>query len=127
MKTVIKTDKAPGGAGPYSQAIVANGFVFTSGQVALDPKTNTLVAGGIQDQTRQVLTNIKAVLEAAGSDLDHVVKTTVFLADIEDFKAMNEVYVTFFTSDRPARSAFQVGHLPLDALIEIETVALLKD
>ncbi|QPC82686.1 RidA family protein [Phototrophicus methaneseepsis] len=127
MKTVIRTEKAPGSAGPYSQAIIANGFIFTAGQVALDPATNTLVEGGIQEQTRQVLNNIKTVLEAAGSDLEHVVKATVFLADIGDFQAMNEVYTTFFPVDPPARSAFQVGHLPLDAMIEIETIALPKE
>lgn len=123
-KTVVRTDSAPAAAGPYSQAIVANGFVFCAGQVAYLAGTRTLADGGIQGQTRQVLNNIKAVLEAAGSSMDNVVKTTVFLSDINNFAAMNEVYATFFGSNPPARSTVQVV-LPLGALVEIEAVATL--
>jgi 2-iminobutanoate/2-iminopropanoate deaminase len=123
-KTVVRTDSAPAAAGPYSQAIVANGLVFCAGQVAYVPGTRTLADGGIQGQTRQALNNIKAVLEAAGSTMDNVVKTTVFLSDINNFAAMNEVYATFFGSNPPARSTVQVV-LPLGALIEIEAVATL--
>ncbi len=124
-KTVIHTDKAPGAVGPYSQAIVANGMVFTAGQVPLVPGTRSLVEGGIQEQTRQALQNVKAVLEAAGTSLDNVVKTTVFLSDMNNFAAMNEVYATFFPNNPPARSAVQVARLPLDAMVEIETIAVL--
>jgi 2-iminobutanoate/2-iminopropanoate deaminase len=123
-KTVVRTDSAPAAAGPYSQAIVANGLVFCAGQVAYLPGTRTLADGGIQGQTRQALNNIKAVLEAAGSSMDHVVKTTVFLSDINNFAAMNEVYATFFGSNPPARSTVQVI-LPLGALVEIEAIATL--
>jgi 2-iminobutanoate/2-iminopropanoate deaminase len=123
-KTVVRTDNAPAAAGPYSQAIVANGLVFCAGQVAYLPGTRTLADGGIQGQTRQALNNIKAVLEAAGSSMDNVVKTTVFLSDINNFAAMNEVYATFFGSNPPARSTVQVV-LPLGALIEIEAIATL--
>jgi len=123
-KSVVQTDKAPAAAGPYSQAIIANGFVFCAGQVAYLPGTRNLAEGGIQGQTRQALTNIKSVLEAAGSGMDKVVKTTVFLSDINNFAAMNEVYATFFGSQPPARSTVQVI-LPLGALIEIEAVATL--
>lgn len=123
-KTVIRTDNAPAAAGPYSQALVANGFVFAAGQVAFIPGTRTLAEGGIQGQTRQALNNIKAVLEAAGASMDKVVKTTVFLSDINNFAAMNEVYATFFDNNPPARSTVQVV-LPLGALIEIEAIAML--
>lgn len=123
-KSVIRTDNAPAAAGPYSQAIVANGFVFCAGQVAYLPGTRTLAEGGIQGQTRQALANIKAVLEAAGSSMEKVVKTTVFLSDINNFAAMNEVYAAFFGDQPPARSTVQVV-LPLGALIEIEAVAML--
>jgi 2-iminobutanoate/2-iminopropanoate deaminase len=126
-KTRVQTDKAPAAGGPYSQAIVANGFVFTAGQVATIPGTRNLVEGGVQEQTRQVLNNVKAILEAAGSSLNSVVKTTVFLQNVEDFQAMNEVYATFFTGDTPARSTVAVRDLPLKgALVEIETIALLE-
>ncbi len=121
-KTVVRTDDAPAASGPYSQAIVANGLVFCAGQVAYLPGTRTLADGGIQGQTRQALNNIKAVLEAAGSSMDNVVKTTVFLSDINNFAAMNDVYATFFGSNPPARSTVQVV-LPLGALIEIEAIA----
>lgn len=125
-KTIIHTESAPRAAGPYSQAVVANGFVFTAGQVPLDPATNQMVTGDIQALTRQVLNNIKAVLEAAGSDLSLVVKTTVFLKDMNDFSAMNAAYAEFFPLNPPARSTVQVAKLPLDAPVEIEVVALLK-
>lgn len=123
-KKVVSTDKAPGTAGPYSQAIIANGFIFTAGQLGTNPETQTFAEGGIQAQTEQALKNIKTVLEAAGSSLDKVVKVTVFLDNIEDFAAMNEVYVTFFPNDPPARSAFEVARLPLGGMVEIETIAL---
>jgi 2-iminobutanoate/2-iminopropanoate deaminase len=124
-KQVIQTSNAPSAVGPYSQAIIANGMVFTAGQVPLIPGTKTLVEGGIQEQTRQVLTNVKSILEASGTSLEKVVKTTVFLSDMNDFAAMNEVYATFFPQDPPARSTVQVARLPLDAKVEIETIALL--
>lgn len=112
---------------PYSPGIRAGNFVFSSGQIALDPATGKLVEGGVEAETRQALTNLKAVLEAAGSGLDEVVKVTVFLKDINDYGAVNEVYGTFFTQDPPARSAFQVGNLPIGALVEIEAIALVKE
>ena len=123
-KQTISTDKAPGAVGPYSQAIVANGMVFTAGQIPLIPGTKSLVEGDIQAQTRQVFANLTAVLEAAGTSLDKAVKTTVFLKDLNDFTAMNEIYATFFPSNPPARSTVQVAKLPMDALVEIEVVAL---
>ena len=122
----VQTENAPAAVGPYSQAIVANGMVFTAGQIPLIPGTKQLAEGGIQEQTKQVMHNLSAVLEAAGSDLAHVVKTTVFLADLNNFAAMNEVYATFFWSDPPARSTVQVARLPYDAMVEIECVALVK-
>jgi len=124
-KKTIATDKAPKALGPYSVAVSTGHLVFTAGQLGLDPATNKLVEGGIQAQTRQALTNIKAVLEAAGTSLDKVVKTTVFLQDMGEFALMNEVYGTFFTENFPARSAVQVAALPLGGAVEIETVALL--
>lgn len=123
-KRIIKTDAAPGAVGPYSQAVVANGFVYTAGQIALDPRTGQLVPGDIRIQTRRVMDNVKAVLEAAGSSLDKVVKTTVFLRDMNDFGIMNEIYGSYFREEPPARSAIQVAKLPRDAAVEIETVAL---
>ena len=119
----IHTDKAPAAIGPYSQAIVAGGFVFTSGQVAIDPATGSIVEGGIKEQTRQALINASAVLSAAGLTLSDVVKTTVYLADMADFAAMNEVYATFFTTPYPARSAVAVRTLPKNALVEVECIA----
>jgi 2-iminobutanoate/2-iminopropanoate deaminase len=109
--------------GPYNQAIIANGFVFTAGQIAIDPATNQLLPGGIQEQTRRVLNNLKAVLYAAGTDLKKVVKTTVFLKNMDDFSQMNEVYAEFFTANAPARSAVEVSRLPKDVLVEIECIA----
>jgi 2-iminobutanoate/2-iminopropanoate deaminase len=120
----IQTDLAPQAIGPYSQAIKANGFIFASGQIPLDPATMQLVDGEIAVQTERVLMNVRAVLESAGSSLDRVVKTTVFLADMNDFAAMNEVYATFFGATRPARSTVQVARLPRDVKVEIEVVAL---
>lgn len=118
----IQTEKAPKAVGPYSQAIVSNGFIFCSGQIGLDQKTNEL-AEGIEAQTQQVLKNLKAVLEASHSSLEKVIKTTVYLADIKDYGKMNEIYGQFFSNHKPARAAFAVAHLPKDALIEIEAVA----
>jgi 2-iminobutanoate/2-iminopropanoate deaminase len=123
-KLQVQTDKAPAAVGPYSQGIIANGMVFTAGQVPLIPGTKNLAEGDIKDQTRQALENLKAVLEAAGSSLDQVIKTTVFLQNMDDFAAMNEVYATYFTGVFPARSAVQVARLPLGAQVEIEAVAL---
>ena len=122
MKT-IHTEQAPKAVGPYSQAIEASGFVFASGQLPIDPATGTFAEGGIKEQTRQSLTNAQAVLRAAGIDLTHVVKTTVFLSDIDNFAAMNEVYAEFFKEPYPARSAFAVKTLPKGALVEVECIA----
>ena len=124
-KQVIASEQAPKALGPYSQAIRAGNMVFTSGQVPIDPATGELISWEITEQVRQVFRNIKAVLAAAGLSLNDVVKTTVFLADINDFATMNEVYATFFPSVPPARSTFQVAKLPLNALVEIETIATL--
>ncbi len=125
-KQVISTDKAPAAVGAYSQGIIANGFVFTAGQIPLIPGTSDLREGGIEAQTRQVMNNIRGVLGAAGSGMDKVVKTTVFLADIKDFAAFNAVYSEFFPMDPPARTTVQAGGLPIGALIEVEAVALLE-
>ena len=124
QKTIIVSDKAPKAIGPYSAGVSTGHLVFTAGQLGIDPKTGEMVAGGVRGETRQALTNLKAVLEAAGSRLGLVLKTTVFLRDINDFGLMNEVYGEFFTEDFPARSAFQVGALPKGAAVEIEAVAL---
>ena len=123
-REVIATEKAPAAVGPYSQAIRVGDFVFTAGQLAIDPATGKLAEGGIEAQTRQVLRNIAAVLEAAGSSLDKVVKTTVFLKDMSDFKAMNQVYGKFFASEPPARSTVEVADLALGALLEIDAIAV---
>jgi 2-iminobutanoate/2-iminopropanoate deaminase len=122
-REIVATDKAPAAVGPYSQAVVVGRFVFASGQIAIDPQTGQLIRGGIVKQTRQVLRNLAAVLEAAGSSLDKVVKTTVFLSDVADFQNMNRVYEEFFPSAPPARSTVEVGRLPLGALIQIEAIA----
>ncbi len=124
MKQEIKTDRAPQAIGPYSQAILTGDFIFISGQVPIDPKTGEMIVGSIKDQTKQVLENVKAVLEAAGSSLDQVVKTTVFLQDMNDFAQMNEVYASYFNPPYPARSTIQVARLPREAKIEIEAIAL---
>ena len=123
MKQAIITAKAPAAIGPYSQAIEANGFVYTSGQLPIDPATGQFPDGGIKEQTRQSLLNAQAILKEAGLDLTNVVKTTVLLADIADFAAMNDVYAEFFTQPFPARSAFAVKALPKGALVEIECIA----
>lgn len=125
-REIIQTDKAPAAVGPYSQATKSGGFVFTAGQIALNPATGKMIEGGVEDQTRQALKNLQAVLEAAGAGLDSVMKTTVFLADMNDFKVMNGVYSQFFTQTPPARSAVQAAALPLGAQVEIEAVALVK-
>lgn len=124
MKKQIQTDHAPAAIGPYSQGIAAGGFVFCSGQIPLDPVTNTVVAGGIEEQTRQVFKNLSAILEAAGSSLDQAVKCTVFLQDMNDFAAMNKVYAEFFKGVAPARAAYQVVRLPKDVKIEIDCIAV---
>lgn len=123
MKEAIKTAKAPGAIGPYSQGIKAQGFLFLSGQIPLDPASGQVVAGDIRVQTERVLKNLQAVLEAAGSSMAAVVKTTVFLADFNDFAAMNEVYGGFFPTDPPARSTVQAARLPRDVKIEIDLIA----
>jgi 2-iminobutanoate/2-iminopropanoate deaminase len=120
---VISTENAPKAIGPYSQAIRVGDFVFTAGQIALDPATGNLVEGGIEEQTRRVLRNLSQVLGAAGASMERVVKTTVFLRDMNDFQKMNGVYAEFFPSNPPARSTVQVARLPRDAMVEIEVVA----
>ena len=122
-REIITTDRAPAAVGPYSQGVRVDGLLFTAGQIPLDPATGQLVEGGIEAQTRQSLANVKAVLEAANSSLADVVKVTVFLVDMTEFKAMNGVYAQFFPDSPPARSAVQVGALPLGALVEIEAIA----
>lgn len=126
-KTIISTHNAPTAAGPYSQAVRTGNLLFLAGQVGLDPATGSLVEGGVQAQTDQVMKNLQAVLEAAGATFANAVKTTVFLADIADFAAMNEVYGRYVTPNPPARSTFQVAALPRGALVEIELVAVTGD
>ena len=123
MKKAISTTKAPAAIGPYSQAIKVGNLVYTSGQIPIDPATGSFVEGGIKEQTRQVLTNVQAILEEAGLTMKNVVKTTVFMADMNDFADMNAVYAEFFTETYPARSAVAVKSLPKGALVEIEVVA----
>jgi 2-iminobutanoate/2-iminopropanoate deaminase len=123
MREVVTTDRGPKPIGPYSQAVKANGLIFLSGQVALDPKTGEMMGGDIRQQTERTLENIKGILEAGGTNLHHVVKTTVFLKDLNDFSAMNEVYGRYFAAAPPARSTVQVARLPKDALVEIEVAA----
>lgn len=124
MRDVIATPEAPKAIGPYSQAIRANGFVFTSGQIAIDPVTNTLVSGDVAFQTDRVMKNLRGILMAAGSGLDKVVRATVFLKNMNDFVAMNEVYGKYFPSAPPARSTVEVARLPKDVLVEIDVIAL---
>lgn len=124
MKNVVASEKAPKALGPYSQAISANGLIFCSGQVAIDPATNNVIAGDVSAQTDRVLKNLTAVLEAAGSSLNKVVKTTVFLKNMGDFAAMNEVYGRFFSAQPPARSTVEVARLPKDVLVEIDVIAV---
>ena len=123
MKDVVLTDRGPKPIGPYSQAIKSNGFVFVSGQIALDPKTGEFAAADIKLQTEKVFDNLKGILEASGSSLNHVVKATVYLKDMSDFTAMNEVYARYFSTAPPARSTVEVARLPKDALIEMELIA----
>lgn len=123
MKKVINTQQAPAAIGPYSQAIQVGNLVYTSGQIPIDPSTGSLVEGGIKEQTRQSLLNVKAILEEAGLTMGNVVKTTVFMADMNDFADMNAVYASFFTEPYPARSAVAVKTLPKGALVEIEVIA----
>ncbi len=122
-KDVVSTDKAPKAIGPYSQAIKIGGLVYTSGQIAIDPKTNQFLDKGIEEQTRQVLDNLKAVLVASGSSLDDVVKTTIYLTNIDDFSKVNEIYATYFSLNKPARSTVCVAKLPKGAKIEIDAIA----
>jgi 2-iminobutanoate/2-iminopropanoate deaminase len=124
MRDVISTKNAPQAIGPYSQAIRANGFVFVSGQVAIDPATQQVINGDIQAQTDRVLKNLSGILQAAGSGLNKVVRSTVFLKDMGDFGAMNEVYSRYFTTSPPARSTVQAARLPKDVLVEIDVIAL---
>ena len=123
-RQAIRTGAAPKAIGPYEQAIRIDGFVFTAGQIPIDPKTGNLVAGGITEQTRRVLENLNAVLEAAGSSIDRVVKATVFLKNMADFAAMNDVYAEYFGGSKPARSTVAVAELPKGALVEIDLIAL---
>jgi 2-iminobutanoate/2-iminopropanoate deaminase len=124
VKEIISTEQGPKAIGPYSQAVRANGFIFISGQGALDPATGALVEGGIAQQTARALDNLKAIVEVAGSSLDHAVKVTVFLKDMNDFAAMNEVYARYFPKNRPARTTVEVARLPLDLRVEIDLIAL---
>lgn len=124
MKEVISTDRGPKAIGPYSQAIKANGFVFISGQIPLDPHTQQLVDSDVARQTERVMENLKGIVEAAGSSLDRTVKTTVYLADLADFAAMNEVYGRYFRSNPPARATVEVARLPREVRVEIELIAL---
>ena len=124
MKQIVATDEAPRAIGPYSQAVVAGGLVFASGQIPLDPRTGEFVAGGIREQTERVMQNLSAVLRAAGSGLERVLKATVYLADMADFAEMNEVYGSYFREEPPARSTVQAARLPRDARVEIDVIAL---
>jgi 2-iminobutanoate/2-iminopropanoate deaminase len=124
MKRIIATENAPKAVAAYSQAVEMNGTLFISGQVPIDPATGKLVEGGIEEQTLQVMKNIGAILEAAGYGYPDVVKSTCFLSDIANFKAMNDIYAQYYTENKPARSAFAVRDLPLGALVEIETIAM---
>lgn len=125
MREIVLTDRGPKPIGPYSQALKVNGLLFVSGQVALDPKTNEYLGGDIAKQTERVLENVKGIVEAAGSKMAHVVKTTVFLKNIGDFGPMNDVYARYFPSAPPARSTVEVARLPKDALVEVEVIATL--
>ncbi len=124
MKEAVRTDRAPNPIGPYSQGIRANGFIFLSGQVALDPKSGELISGDVRQQTERTLENLKGVLEAAGANLNHVVKATIFLKNMSDFAGINEIYARYFPKLPPARSTVEVARLPKDALVEIELIAV---
>jgi 2-iminobutanoate/2-iminopropanoate deaminase len=123
MREVVLSDRGPKPIGPYSQAIKVNGLLFVSGQVSIDPKTNEFIGGDIRQQTERVLENVKGVVEAAGSKLNHVVKTTVYLKNMTDFAAMNDIYAKYFTAAPPARSTVEVARLPKDALVEVDVIA----
>jgi 2-iminobutanoate/2-iminopropanoate deaminase len=125
MRHAVSTPSAPAAIGPYSQAIRAGNMLFLSGQIPIDPKTSNLVAGGIEPQTRQVFSNIGEILKAAGASFDHVVSVGVFLADMNDFAKMNDIYATYFSSPAPARATVQVARLPKDCLVEIQVTAVL--
>lgn len=127
MKEIISTENAPGAIGPYSQAVKTGNMVFCSGQIPIDTATGEFVSNDVAEQTRQVLKNLSAVLEAAGTDLNGVVKTTVFLADMSDFTAMNEVYAEFFNDNKPARATVQAARLPRDARVEIDCIAVVGE
>ena len=127
MKSIISTDKAPAAIGPYSQAVKVGNLLFTSGMIPIDPATNTLVEGGIEVQAERALMNVKALLEESGSSLDKVVKTVVFIKDMNDFAKVNEIYAKYFTKDFPARSCVEVARLPKDVLIEMEAIAEVDD
>jgi 2-iminobutanoate/2-iminopropanoate deaminase len=127
VKEIISTENAPGAIGPYSQAVKTNGMVFCSGQIPIDTATGEFVSNDVAEQTEQVLKNLSAVLEAAGTSLNNVVKTTVFLADMNDFTAMNEFYAKYFSENKPARATVQAARLPRDARVEIECIAVVKD
>lgn len=124
MKTVISTEKAPQAIGPYSQAIEVNGMIYTAGMIPINPANGLLVTGGVTEQAIQALSNLKALVEEAGSSMDKVVKTTVFIKDMNDFGKINEVYANYFTGNYPARSCVEVARLPKDVLIEIEAIAI---
>ena len=126
MKTIISTPKAPAAIGPYPQAVLVNGMLFTSGVIPIDPETNTLVQGDVEAQARQAIGNLKNLIEASGSSMEKVVKTTVFIKDMNDFGKINDIYKEFFTSDFPARSCVEVARLPKDVLIEIEAIAVVE-
>ena len=126
MQEIIATEKAPAAIGPYSQAVRTGQLIFTSGMIPIDPATNTLVEGGIEVQAKQAFTNLEQLLLASGSDLDSVVKTVVFIKDMNDFAKVNEIYATFFTGNYPARSCVEVARLPKDVLIEVEAIAEIK-
>jgi len=126
VREIISTENAPGAIGPYSQAVKTGNMVFCSGQIPIDPQTGNFVSEDVAEQTRQVLKNLSAVLEAAGTNLNNVVKTSVFLADMNDFAAMNEVYAEFFNENKPARATVQAARLPRDARVEIECIAVIE-
>ncbi len=123
-KVIISTDKAPGAIGPYNQAVVAGGMVYTSGQIPIDPAVGEIVVGGIVEQAHQSLKNVKAILEASGSSLEKAVKVTIFIKNMDDFATINEIYAQYFTKNQPARVTVEVARLPKDVLLEIDTIAI---
>ena len=125
-RTTINTNAAPGAVGPYVQGVRAGNFLFVSGQIALDPATGALVEGGVEDQTRRVMTNLAAILEAGGSGLDRVVKATIYLTNLEAFEAMNRVYASFFPGDKPARVCVEVSRLPRNSMVEIDAIGIVS-